>query len=211
MGQKVRPTALRLGYNQPWLSNWWVKDKKLAPFILEDYRIRQYLYRRFPDSGITSIAIDRLADRLHIKIQASRPGLIIGRKGSEINLVNKDLAKICGKTATIDVAEVSRPSVNAAFMSANVAQQLKRRGSFRFICKRAVETAMQHGALGIKIQVSGRLGGAEISRSEKFKEGKIPLHTFSAIIDYGQTTAFTTYGTIGVKVWIYRGDSKEKV
>lgn len=211
MGQKVKPTSLRLGYIQPWISNWWVKEHKLAPLILEDYRIRHYLSRRFPDSGITSIAINRLVDRVQVKVTASRPGLIIGRKGSEINVVTQELAKICGKSVTIDVAELPRPSLAAAFMADSIAQQLKRRGSFRFICKRAVETVMQHGALGVKIQVGGRLGGAEISRSEKYKEGKIPLHTFSAIIDYGEATAFTTYGTIGVKVWIYRGDSKEKV
>lgn len=210
MGQKVNPIGLRLGYTEDWRSNWF-SHRRLGPCLKEDSDIRRYLMKRFPDSGITRIDIDRLADRIRLRIKASRPGLIIGRKGSEINAVSKDLGEMTGVQVTIDVTEVSTAALDAVYMAQNIADQLKRRGSFRFICKRAVETAMQQGAQGIKIQVSGRLAGAEISRSEKYKDGKIPLHTLTAKIDYAQRTAFTTYGTIGVKVWIYNGDVREAV
>ncbi len=211
MGQKVNPISLRLGFIENWRSNWF-RHHHLGPLILEDYRIREFLNKRFADSGITRIDIERLADQVRIKIQASRPGLIIGRKGVEINTVSEELRKICQKDVTIDVTEVPNPALDANFMAQSIAFQLSRRSSsYRFVCKRAIETAMQQGAGGIKIRVSGRLAGAEISRSETYKEGKIPLHTLNAIIDYARATAYTTYGTIGVKVWIYKGDAKEKI
>ncbi|HNQ35337.1 MAG TPA: 30S ribosomal protein S3 [bacterium] len=210
MGQKVIPTALRLGYIEGWRSNWF-QHRRLGPSILEDYKVRAYLQKRFPESGITRIDIDRLVDMIRIKIRASRPGLIIGRKGAEINNVSKELQALCNKNVTVDVSEVTNSSVDAAFLAQSIAQQISRRGtSYRFVCKNTIENAMQRGANGVKIKISGRLAGAEISRSESYKDGTIPLHTLSAIIDYAQTTAHTTYGAIGVKVWLYRGDAKEK-
>lgn len=211
MGQKVNPISLRLGIIENWRSNWF-QARKLGPGILEDYHIRRYFKKRFPDSGITRLDIEQLADNIRIKILASRPGLIIGRKGSEINNVSTELSKIYGKSVIIDVAEVTNAVIDANYVAQNIAFQLsRRRVSFRFICKRAIESAMGQGAGGIKIQVSGRLAGAEISRRETYKEGKIPLHTLQAIIDYAPATSFTAYGTIGVKVWIYKGYAKEKV
>jgi len=211
MGQKVNPISLRLGIIENSRSNWF-QEKRLGTFILDDYRVRQYLQKRFPDSGITRIDIDRLADNVRIKIRASRPGLIIGRKGAEVNIVSAELHKICNKNVIIDVTEVTNSALDATFMAKSIAAQLSRRGtSFRFVCKRAIETAVGQGAGGIKIKISGRLAGAEISRSETYKEGKVPLHTLVAIIDYAQETAFTAYGTIGVKVWIYKGYAKERV
>lgn len=211
MGQKVNPISFRLGFIESWRSNWF-QHRRLGPYLLEDYKIRKYLAKRFPDSGITRMDIDRLADIVRIKITASRPGLIIGRKGSEINTVSAQLRKICGREVTIDVTEATKPALDATYLAGSIAGQLSRPGSsFRFLCKRAIENTMQQGAGGVKIKVSGRLGGAEISRSEAYKQGKIPLHTLYAIIDYARATAFTNYGTIGVKVWIYKGNAKEKV
>ncbi|MFH2068128.1 MAG: 30S ribosomal protein S3 [Candidatus Omnitrophota bacterium] len=211
MGQKVNPLSFRLGFIENWRSNWF-QHRRLGPSILEDYQIRKYLAKRFPDSGVTRVDIDRLVDIVRVKIKANRPGLIIGRKGAEINTVSAELRKICGKEVTIDVTETQNSATDATFVSGSIAAQLSQKGrSFRYVCKRTIETAMQQGAGGIKIKISGRLGGAEISRCETYKQGKIPLHTLVAIIDYASATAFTTYGTIGVKVWIYKGNAKEKV
>lgn len=210
MGQKVNPIGLRLGFAEGWRSNWF-SHRRLGPGIKEDYEIRQYLRKRFPDSGITRIDIDRLVDSVKISIQAGRPGLIIGRKGAEINNISRELGQKTAKTVSIDVTEVGNSACDANFLAANIAEQLKKRGSHRFICKKAIETAIRSGAQGVKIQVGGRLGGAEISRSESYKDGKIPLHTLSARIDYARATAYTTYGTVGVKVWIYKGDARERV
>lgn len=210
MGQKVNPLSLRLGFVENWRSNWFA-SKRFGPFILEDHKIRTYLKKRFSDSGITRIDIGRTSDLVSVNILASRPGLIIGRKGAEINAVSAELRQICGKPVNIDVKEIPNQWLDATFVAENLATQLSRRGaSFRFPCKRMVETVMQQGAGGVKVEVSGRLAGAEISRSETFKEGKMPLHTLTALVDFSQAVAYTPYGTIGVKVWIYKGDAKEK-
>ncbi|MBF0618856.1 MAG: 30S ribosomal protein S3 [Candidatus Omnitrophica bacterium] len=207
MGQKVSPIALRIGINKNWRSMWFADHKDYAKNIEEDYKIRQYIRKKFVQGAVSLVEIERLADQIKIRISSARPGVIIGRRGADIDRLRLDLAKITPKQIAVDIKEIKNPAVEAQLVAQNVAFQMEKRVGFRRAMKRAVEQTIQAGAKGIKIIVSGRLDGAEIARREKYHVGKIPLQTFRADIDYGFTEAVTTFGCIGVKVWIYKGDT----
>ncbi len=205
MGQKVNPIGLRLGIVKTWDSRWFA-DKNYADFIYEDYKIRKFLKKKLFHAGISKIEIERFTKRIRLRVFAARPGIIIGKKGSEIALLKKELEKMLTPEVLIDIKEVRRPEIDAQLVAENIALQLERRIAFRRAMKRSVSSAMRFGAQGIKIICSGRLGGAEMARTEWYKEGRIPLHTLRADIDYGFTEAKTTYGTIGIKVFIFKGE-----
>ncbi len=207
MGQKVNPIGLRLGINQEWRSMWYANKKEFGTFLLEDIKMRAFIKKKLFFAGVSKIVIERASNRARVVIHTSRPGIIIGRKGTEIDRLKEDLAKMTGREILIDIEEVKKPDLDAQLVAENIAVQLEKRISHRRAMKRALRNCMENGGLGIKILVSGRLGGTEIARREGYKEGKIPLHTLRAIIDYGFAQAFTTYGTIGVKVWIYKGET----
>lgn len=207
MGQKSHPYGLRLGYIKSWKAKWFAKGKQLIVFLHEDVRLRKFLKEKLSYAGISVIEIERSSGRVRVRIYTARPGVIIGRRGQEIDQVKDALAEMVGdKELFIDIKEIKEPQLDAQLVAENVAVQLEKRVSFRRAMKKAIQNARSRGTLGIKIQTKGRLGGAEIARTEGYHEGKIPLSTFRADIDYGFATAFTTYGTIGVKVWIYKGD-----
>ena len=207
MGQKSHPFGLRLGYIKTWKAKWFAEGKQLIDFLHEDLRLRKYLKENLGYAGISSVDIERSSGRVRVRIHTARPGVIIGRRGQEIDLVKEKLADLASeKELYIDIKEIREPQTDAQLVAENVAIQLEKRVSFRRAMKKAVQNARMKGALGIKIQCKGRLGGAEIARSEGYHEGKIPLGTFRADVDYGFATAFTTYGTIGVKAWVYKGD-----
>ncbi len=205
MGQKVHPTGLRLGIVKTWESRWYA-DKKYAEYILEDYEIRRFLKKKLQHAGIAKIEIERSAKRIRLRIHAARPGIIIGKKGAEIALLKQEVEKMVSRDVSIDIQEVRKPETDAQLVAENVALQLEKRVAFRRAMKRGIASAMRFGAEGIKIICAGRLGGAEMARTEVYKEGRIPLHTLRADIDYGFTTACTTYGAIGVKVFIFKGE-----
>ena len=206
MGQKVNPIGMRLGIIKTWDSRWYA-DKDYADYIYEDYKIRKYLKQRLENAGISKIEIERSAARLRLRIFAARPGIIIGKKGSEIAQLKIDLERKFNKQDIIvDIQEVRKPETDAQLLSENVAAQIIKRVAFRRAMKRGIASAMRFGAEGVKIICSGRLGGAEMARTEVYKEGRIPLHTLRADIDYGFTNAKTTYGTIGIKVFIFKGE-----
>lgn len=205
MGQKVHPTGFRLGIVKTWESRWYA-DKKYAEYILEDYELRRFIKKKLQHAGIAKIEIERSAKRIKLRIYAARPGIIIGKKGSEIALLKKEIEKKVSRDISIDIQEVRKPEIDAQLVSENVALQLQKRVAFRRAMKRGIASAMRFGAQGIKIICSGRLGGAEMARTEVYKEGRIPLHTLRADIDYGFTTARTTYGAIGIKVFIFKGE-----
>lgn len=205
MGQKVNPIGFRLGIYKTWDSRWFA-GKGYSDFVLEDYKIRKYLKKRLIQAGISKIEIERAADKIRIKIHTARPGLVIGKKGAEIENVKRDLEKQIKREAIIDIQEVRKPEVDAQLIAENVALQLVRRISFRRAMKKSVTSALRFGALGIKIACSGRLGGAEMARREWYRKGRVPLHTLRADIDYGFAEAFSTYGVIGVKVSIFKGE-----
>lgn len=205
MGQKAHPYGLRLGYIKPWKAKWFAKND--AHILLhEDLRIRKYIQDKLAFAGISSVEIERASGRVRVRIFTARPGVIIGRRGQEIDKIKDDLAKIANGEVFLDIKEIKIPQTDAQIVSANLATQLEKRIGFRRAMKRTVQMAMSRGALGIKVRCKGRLGGSEIARQEGYKEGKIPLSTFRADIDYGFTEAHTTYGAIGCKVWIYKGD-----
>jgi len=206
MGQKVNPIGLRVTVTKNWMSKWYASKKDFGTLVNEDIKIRKFLKQRLNFAGISKIVIERASNRAKITIYAARPGIIIGRKGAEIDKIKEELVKYTDKELFIDIAEVKNPDIDAQLVAENVAIQLERRVSHRRAMKKAVTTAMQIGAAGIKILCSGRLGGSEMSRCEGYKEGKIPLQTLRADIDYGFTEARTTYGAIGVKVWICKGE-----
>lgn len=205
MGQKVNPIGFRLGIYRTWDSRWFA-GKEYSDFVLEDYKIRKFLKKRLVQAGVSKIEIERAADKIRIKIHTARPGLVIGKKGAEIENVKRDLEKQIKKEAIIDIQEVRKPEVDAQLIAENVALQLVRRISFRRAMKKSVTSALRFGALGIKIACSGRLGGAEMARREWYRKGRVPLHTLRADIDYGFAEAFSTYGVIGVKVSIFKGE-----
>ncbi|MFH1360267.1 MAG: 30S ribosomal protein S3 [Candidatus Omnitrophota bacterium] len=207
MGQKVSPIILRIPYIKNWGSVWFADKKDYANNIIEDVKIRNYIKKKFAQAAVSKIIIERLAAQVKIRICSARPGVIIGRRGADIDRLREDLSKITTKEISIDIQEVKKPAIDAQLVAQSVAFQLERRIAFRRAMKRTVEQAMQAGAQGIKIACSGRLGGIEMSRSEKTKAGKIPLQTFRADIDYGFAESHTTYGVLGVKVWIYKGDA----
>ena len=209
MGQKVHPYGFRLGYNKPWKSRWYAK-KDYAKWFHEDLKLKKSLRDRLKAAGISSIEIDRMANKLRIGIRTARPGIIIGRKGAEIEKLKQDLAKKTGREVFIDIQEVHKPELDAQLVSESIALQLEKRVAFRRAMRKAVESALRFGARGIKVRVSGRLNGAEIARSEWYLHGQLPLQTLRADIDYATSTAKTTFGTIGVKVWIFKGEVVEE-
>ena len=210
MGQKTHPYGFRLSYNKTWHSRWYA-DQDYAKILHQDLKLRDSLKKRLSHAGVSEIDIERAADRLRVTIYTARPGIIIGRKGAEVDKLRDDLRKMTGREVHINIQEIQRPELDAQLVAANIAGQLERRVSFRRAMKKAMESAFRFGAKGIKIMVAGRLGGAEIARTEWYQEGRLPLHTLKADIDYGFAEAGTTYGVIGVKVWVYKGDLlKEK-
>jgi len=205
LGQKVHPYGLRLGYIKPWKARWFAK-RDAGAVLMEDLKIRAYLKKKLAIAGISSIEIDRASNRVRIRIFAAKPGVIIGRRGQEIDKIKEDLAALTKNEVFLDIKEVKMPQIDAQLVAENIVLQLEKRIGFRRAMKKAIQLAMQKGALGIKVQCKGRLGGAEIAREEKYHEGKVPLSTFRANIDFGFAEAFTAYGTIGCKTWIYKGD-----
>ncbi|MCL1926982.1 MAG: 30S ribosomal protein S3 [Syntrophorhabdaceae bacterium] len=205
MGQKTNPYGFRLGIIRTWKSRWY-SEKEYASRLQEDLRIRKYVKSRLSHAGVSSIEIERRSNRINILISTARPGIVIGKKGAEIENLKKDLQKFTTKDLSINIIEIRRPETDAQLTAENVAMQIERRIAFRRAMKKTVLSSIKLGAKGIKIQVSGRLGGAEMSRTEWYREGRVPLHTLRADIDYGLAEARTTYGIIGVKVWIYKGE-----
>ena len=206
MGQKVNPHGLRVGVIKDWDSRWFVKDNEFGDTLVSDYNLRKYLKKTLYAAGVSKIEIERDASRVRVHIHCAKPGIVIGKGGAEIEKLRLTCEKMLGKPTLVNIVEVRSPDVNAQLVAENIAQQLEKRISFRRAMKQAIGRAMKLGAKGIKVNVSGRLGGAEIARSEHYHEGTIPLQTLRADIDYGFAEADTTYGKIGVKVWIYTGD-----
>jgi len=199
---------LRLGINQEWRSKWYGAKRDFGAMLAEDIRVRSHIKERLSFAGVARISIDRYGKKIRVTIASARPGIVIGRKGAEVDKLRDDLMRMTGREVALDVTEIKRPELDAQLVAENVAQQLVKRVSFRRAMKRAMQLSIDGGAQGVKIRASGRLGGAEIARSEEYRQGKIPLHTLRADIDYGVAEARTTYGQIGVKVWIYRGEKK---
>ena len=214
MGQKVNPTGIRLGITKDWTSNWFAESKDFANQLNDDLKVRSLLEKRLKGAAISRIQIERPARNAKIAIYSARPGVIIGKKGGEIEVLRKEISAMMKVPVHISIEEIRKPELDAKLVAANVAQQLERRVMFRRAMKRAVQNTMRQGALGVKISIGGRLGGTEIARTEWYREGRVPLHTFRADIDYGTAVAKTTYGIIGVKVWIFKGEvhtQKEEV
>ena len=209
MGQKVNPIGLRLGIVKTWESRWF-GGKKYAEYILEDHKLRKYIKDKLYHAGVSRIEIERSSKRVRLRIYTSRPGIVIGKKGAEISLLKKEIEKITDREISIDIQEVRKPEIDAQLVAENVALQIVRRVAFRRAMKRGVSSAMRFGALGVKIICSGRLGGAEMARTEWYREGRVPLHTLRADIDYGFIDAHTTYGVVGVKVFIFKGEILKK-
>ena len=205
MGQKVHPKGLRLGIIRDWDAKWFA-DKDFTTLLHEDLKVRRFLKKRLYDAGVAAIEIERAANRLKVTIQTAKPGMVIGRGGTEVERLRVDLEKLTGRQVNVNILEIKLPELSAQLVAENVAAQLERRIAFRRAIKQGAQRTMRSGALGVKIMVSGRLGGAELSRTEWTAEGSVPLHTLRADIDYGLAEAFTTFGQIGVKVWIYRGE-----
>lgn len=205
MGQKTHPYGFRLGYNRTWRSRWYA-EKDYAKLLHEDLRLRKELKQRLAHAGVAEVDIERTANRIRVTIMAARPGIIIGRKGAEVDKLGEELRKRYGQDIHINIQEIQRPEIEAQLIAESVAQQLVRRVTFRRAMRRAMENALRFGAQGVRIRCSGRLNGAEIARSEWYQEGRLPLQTLKAAIDYGFAEAFTTYGAIGVKVWVYKGE-----
>ena len=205
MGQKVNPIGLRLGIIRTWDSRWYA-DEKYADLLHEDLRIRKFLLDRLAQAGVSKVVIERPAKKARIAIHTARPGVVIGKKGADIEKLRLDLSKMTGSEVHVNIVEIRKPEIDAQLVAENVAQQMERRVSVRRAMKRVVQSAMRLGAEGIRIYCSGRLGGAEIARDVWYHEGRVPLHTLRAHVDYGTATGRTTYGACGVKVWIYKGD-----
>jgi len=205
MGQKINPIGLRVGVNRTWDSRWYADDD-YANLLHEDIKIREILKKRLAQAGVARIVIERPAKKARVTIHTARPGVVIGKKGADIEKLRQELAAITGGEVHLNIIEIRKPEIDAQLVAENIAQQLERRVHFRRAMKRAVQSAMRLGAQGIRINCGGRLGGAEIARMEWYREGRVPLHTLRADIDYGTATAFTTYGTCGVKVWVFKGE-----
>ena len=206
MGQKVNPVGLRLGINRTWDSRWFAKKADYGRLLHEDIKIRKQLKKRLYQAGVSRIIIERPHKKCRITIYAARPGVIIGKKGADIDKLRKDVASITEGEVHLNIVEIRKPETDAQLVAENIAQQLERRVAFRRAMKRSLQSGMRLGAKGMRIEVAGRLGGAEIARTESYHEGRVPLHTLRADIDYGVTEATTTYGIIGVKVWVYKGE-----
>jgi small subunit ribosomal protein S3 len=205
MGQKVNPIGLRVGINRTWDSRWFA-DSDYAKLLHEDLKLRQFLTDRLQQAGVARIVIERPAKKARITIHSARPGVVIGKKGADIEKLRSDLAKMTNGEVNLNIVEIRKPEIDAKLIAENIAQQLERRVAFRRAMKRSVQSAMRLGAQGIRINCGGRLGGAEIARVEWYREGRVPLHTLRADIDFGTATAKTTYGTCGVKVWVFKGE-----
>lgn len=206
MGQKVHPTGIRLGYIKDWTSRWYANSKDYSAFLYKDISVREFLKKKLGHASVSRIQINRPANNAHITIHTARPGLVIGKKGEDIDALRKQISSMMGIPVQISVEEIRKPELDAQLVAEGVAQQLEKRIMFRRAMKRAVTNSLRLGAEGVKINVSGRLNGAEIARTEWYREGRVPLHTFRADIDYGFAEAKTTYGVIGVKVWIFKGE-----
>ena len=209
MGQKVNPVGLRVGINRTWDSRWYADKREYGHLLHEDIRIRRFLQKRLVQAGISRVVIERPAKKARVTIYTARPGLVIGKKGADIEKLRQSLSMMTGNDVHLNIVEIRKPEIDAKLVAENICNQLERRIAFRRAMKRAVQSAMRLGALGIRINCGGRLGGAEIARTEWYREGRVPLHTLRADIDYGEATAFTTYGTCGVKVWVFKGEIME--
>ncbi len=205
MGQKVNPIGLRLGINRTWDSRWYA-NRDYAKLLHADLQLRNYLFRKLASAGVSRVVIERPAKKARLTIHTARPGVIIGKKGTDIEKLRLDLSKRTGAEVNLNIVEIRKPEIDAKLVAESIAQQLERRVAFRRAMKRAVQSAMRLGAQGIRIKCSGRLGGAEIARMEWYREGRVPLHTLRADVDYGTATAHTTYGACGVKVWVFKGE-----
>ncbi len=206
MGQKVNPIGLRLGINRTWDSRWYADKRNYGDLLHEDLRIRKFLEEKLKNAGVSRIVIERPHKKCRVTIYTARPGVVIGKKGADIEKLRLELQKMSSSETVLNIVEIRKPEVDATLVAENIAQQLERRASFRRAMKRAMQTAMRMGALGIRVNCAGRLGGAEIARTEWYREGRVPLHTLRADIDYGTATARTTYGAIGIKVWVFKGE-----
>lgn len=205
MGQKINPVGLRIGVIRDWESKWFA-DKDYAELLHEDIKIRDFIEKRLKDTAVSRIEIERAANRVNVSIYTAKPGMVIGKGGAQVDELRQQLSDLTGKRVHININEIKTPELDATLVAQNIAQQLERRVSFRRALKQAIQRTLRYGAKGIRAQVSGRLGGADIARREGYNEGTVPLHTLRADIDYGATEAHTTYGRLGVKVWIYRGE-----
>ena len=205
MGQKVKPIGLRLGINRTWDSRWFA-DKSYSDLLHKDLNVRNYLMTKLKSAAVSKVVIERPAGRARVTIYSGRPGLIIGKKGQDIEKLRNDLSKKLGMDVSLNILEIRKPEVDAKLVAENIAQQLERRVAFRRAMKRSVQSAMRLGAAGVRINCAGRLGGAEIARTEWYREGRVPLHTLRADVDYGEAEANTTYGICGIKVWIFKGE-----
>ena len=206
MGQKVNPIALRLGINRTWDSIWFAKKTEYGKLLIEDYKIRAYIKKNIVNSGVANVTIERTSKKCIISIHTSRPGFVIGKKGSDVDKIKRNLSKISSSEISLNIKEVKKPELNSFLVAENIAQQLVKRIAYRRAMKRAMQSSLRLGAKGIRVCLSGRLGGNEIARTEWLWEGSVPLHTFRAEVDYAEAEALTTYGIIGVKVWIYKGE-----
>ena len=206
MGQKVNPIGMRLQVNRTWDSRWYADDKDYGNLLLEDLKIRDFIHKEAKQAGVSRVIIERPHKKCRVTIYAARPGVIIGKKGADIEVLRKKLAQFTDSELHLNIVEVRKPELDAQLVAESIAQQLERRVSFRRAMKRAVQNAMRMGALGIRVNVAGRLGGAEIARTEWYREGRVPLHTLRANVDYAEATAHTAYGVCGIKVWIFKGE-----
>jgi len=206
MGQKVNPIGFRLGINRGWDSVWFAKKREYGKLLIEDFKIREYVKKNVVNSGVSQVLIERTSKKCIISIYTSRPGFVIGKKGSDIEKIKKNLSKISNTEVSLNIKEVKKPELNAYLVAENIAQQLVKRIAFRKTMKRAIQSALRLGAKGIRVCLSGRLAGNEIARTEWLREGSVPLHTFRANVDYAEAEALTAYGIIGVKIWIYKGE-----
>tara|TARA_Y100000590_G_scaffold385144_1_gene457035 strand:- start:4242 stop:4937 length:696 start_codon:yes stop_codon:yes gene_type:complete len=206
MGQKVNPIGLRLGINRGWDSVWFSKKREYGKLLIEDYKIREYVKKSVVNSGVSQVLIERTSKKCIVSIYTSRPGFVIGKKGADIDKIKKNLQKISSTEVSLNIKEVKKPELNSYLVAENIAQQLVKRIAFRKAMKRAIQSALRLGAKGIRVCLAGRLAGNEIARTEWLREGSVPLHTFRANVDYAEAEALTSYGIIGVKVWIYKGE-----
>lgn len=206
MGQKVQPVGIRLGISSDWKSHWYATGSNYAKNLKEDLKVRDFIRKNLSNAAISHITIDRPAQNMKVVIHTARPGTVIGKKGEDIGKLRRQLTEINGAPVTVSVEEIRKPDLNARLVAENICQQLEKRMMFRRAMKRAVQNSMRVGALGVKVMISGRLNGAEIARTEWYREGRVPLHTFRANVDYGFSEAHTTYGVLGVKVWIFTGE-----
>ena len=206
MGQKINPIGLRLGINRGWDSTWFAKKKDFGKYLIEDFKIRNYIKKNIINSGVSEITIERSAKKCTVSIHTSRPGFVIGKKGSDIEKIKGKISNLTSNEVVLNIKEVKKPETNSYLVAENIAQQLVKRISYRRAMKRAMQSALRLGAKGIKVSLSGRLGGNEIARTEWLRDGSIPSHTLRADIDYAEAEALTTYGIIGIKVWIYKGE-----